>query len=319
MKYYDYLQLSAWQELSDDKKLALFEDALKPTFETRHVLSAVYLVNLKMGEAICRTLAMELAGQTFYFVPGQEGVKLGREELASDVCLKDKEKKHSSTRTVTIEPMFVAKDAKPVGVKNKGSFNIVTGEYSGNDRAFFELNQQRIKKELCPELDFEASLTWQYPPCVLARNLFFMEQDEGNLDTYHLFAYEDTSYSDVWLEVYSDGFQLLSEDAWEYVFAAKINSRSDFVSHQSVLLHDNEKDEQGLIPEVSFNHGNNPEKFELLAETGIMKPVVTCQLTGEFKTAEELSERVSEDIPKSNAPLPPNRFNYRAAIVFTIK
>lgn len=319
MKYYDYLQLSAWQELSDDKKLELFDDALKPTFDSRHVLSAVYLVDLKMGEASCRTLAIELAGQNFYFVPGQEGVTLGRDEQASDVCLKDVEKGYSIKRRVTIEPMFVARDAKPVGIISKGTFNLVTGEYSGDDPAFFELNQARIRHELFPELTFEESLDWTFPPCVLARNIFFMEQDERNLDTYHIYIYKDTSYGDIWLEVYSDGFQLLSEDAWEYVFAPKIMSRSDYRSTQRVLLHDTEEDETGLLPEVVINPGNNPAKFELLAETGLFKPIPCLDESGQEKSVTELAERMTNDKPKSNEPLSPAIFNYRAAIVFTIK
>lgn len=319
MRFYAYLQLSAWQELSDDKKIELFKEALKPTFESRHDLSAVYLVNLKMGEASCRTLAIELANQTFYFLPGQTDVTLGIETTAKDSCLKDQEKAYSSLRTVTIEPMFVARDAQTVGVNYRGSVNVVTGDYHGEHRDFFELNQKRIKKELFPNLSFEESLNWEYAPCFLARNLFLLEQDPSNLDNYELYAYDDTTYSDIWLEVYSDGFQLLSEDAWEYVFAEKQFEQHEYSTKETVLLHDNTYELEGLIPEVTFNVGNNPEKCELLAETGIIKQVPYNTETGDVKSVAELAKRVTEAVPKSNAPLAPNRFNYREAIVFSLK
>ncbi|QIL46425.1 hypothetical protein G7081_04750 [Vagococcus coleopterorum] len=319
MNYYDYMQLSAWQGLSDEHKLALFEDAMKPTFEERHTVGEPYMVNLRMTDAVCRTLAVEVAGQTFYFLPGQEDVDLGKEELASDVCLKDQIKEYSHLRNVTIEPMFVARKAKIVGVKDKGYYDIVTGQYVGDDRRFYEMNEARIKKELTVELDFEASLSWEYPPSILARNMFYMERDELNPDRYYLYQYEDITYSDIWLEVYSDGFQLLSEDAWEYVFAPKEENHYDHYSDERILLKEAINPSDSLLPEVYFESGSNPEKSELTAETGVMKPVALPNLDGQPKSVTDLAERLVVDVPKSNQPLSPARFNYRAAIIFYIK
>lgn len=317
MRYYDYLQLGIWQELSDEKKLELFDDALKPMLETRHELSRVYLVDLAMGDVTCRTIGMDFAGQTFYFMPGQEEVPLGRQAAVGDDCLKDQALGYSRQRQVTIEPMFVAKDAKPVGVTFKGTYNVVTGEYRGNDQGFYELNKKRIQHELFPQLSFEESLVWQFPSCVLARNIFFMEQDERNSDQYTLYSYQDTSYGDVWLEVYSDGFQLLSEDAWEYVFAPKVMEPRASLTPERVILQSGQSEE--LIPKVCINPGMNPDKCELLAETGLFKPVACLGADGQGKSVTELAQRVTTDIPRSNAALSPDRFNYRAAIVFSIK
>ncbi len=121
----------------------------------------------------------------------------------------------SSLRKVDIPPMIVAKRSQPVGTNLRGSYNLVSGNFVG-DLAFFDQYQDEIYRTFNPELSLADSLTWTYPVSVLQTDHFYLTQRWEDSDSYHLYDHSDCNYGELWLGLHRAGFQLLSEDAWEF-------------------------------------------------------------------------------------------------------
>lgn len=121
----------------------------------------------------------------------------------------------SPLRKVDIPPMIVAKSSQPVGTNLRGSYNLVSGSFVG-DMAFFDTHQDAISRTFNPELSLEDSLNWTYPISVFKVDQYYLEQRRDDSDSYHLYDHQDCNYGELWLTLHRAGFQLLSEDAWEY-------------------------------------------------------------------------------------------------------
>lgn len=121
----------------------------------------------------------------------------------------------SRLRKVDIQPMIVAKNSQPVGTNLRGSYSLVSGQFVG-DQAFFAEYQEEIARIFNPDLSLAESLTWTYPVSVFKVDHYYLEQRHDDPDSYHVFEHQDCNYGELWLVLHRHGFQLLSEDAWEY-------------------------------------------------------------------------------------------------------
>lgn len=121
----------------------------------------------------------------------------------------------SPLRKVDIPPMIVAKSSQPVGTNLRGSYNVVSGSFVG-DAAFFAPYQETIFRTFNPELSLADSLAWAYPGSVFKVDQYYLEQRRDDPDHYHVYDHQDCNYGELWLALHRVGFQLLSEDAWEF-------------------------------------------------------------------------------------------------------
>lgn len=121
-------------------------------------------------------------------------------------------------RKVAIPPMIVQKYALPVGTEFMGIFDIITGCFEGTE-VFFEIHKERINQLLFPNLSPSESLSWTFPETILELNSFYLEGLPES-DYYFAYSHRTCSFNELNQETKHAGFELLSEDQWEYVVGA---------------------------------------------------------------------------------------------------
>ncbi|WEG72712.1 DUF7278 family profilin-like fold-containing protein [Vagococcus intermedius] len=319
MKYADYLTLPIWQELSDDQKLNLVDDVLLACINSKIKWSNVRVETLILKNQECRTIAITLDGDEFIFIPSITDWELGSSLESSSLeittlpkawhCLEGELFSHSPQRLGSTSPMFVAQKSQPAGVKLKGHYHLVRGEYQG-DQAFFDLFKGEIKEVLQPDLDFLTSLIWEFPTHYLKPKLFYLEQQVLNPEVYDIYSVEVETYGELLLRLYRQGYQLLSEDAWEAVLG------SHFLETVK------QRESTGLVSEVSekapfeLQLNSHFPKFELTDQDYCRKLKIYLGSTNKLSLAfSEWPTYQKLVLEKELAGLNPCLYDYRKAII----
>lgn len=121
-------------------------------------------------------------------------------------------------RKAVIDPMLVQKSALPAGARYIGQLNTITGEFHGLVDQF-SVFEKELKAQFTAPASFEESLRWELPAFYHEENRYFAAL-EPLTETYQLFTHESVSQTELKQQLDKQGFQLLSEDQWEYVCGA---------------------------------------------------------------------------------------------------
>lgn len=153
------------------------------------------------------------------FNDGSDQSMNSQDDLTTLASISNYINKHTTDlRKVVIPPMIVQKYALPVGTEFMGIFDTVTGNFEGTD-VFFEMHKEKITQLLFPKLSFADSLTWSFPETILEPNNFYLE---GLPESNHYLVYSQRtcSYNELNQAIKSAGFELLSENQWEFAVGA---------------------------------------------------------------------------------------------------
>lgn len=187
----------------------------------------------------------------------------------------------SRLRKADIPPMIVAKNSQPVGTNLRGTYNVVSGSFVG-DQMFYDEFREEIWRAFNPDLTLEESLTWTCPLSLFKLDRYYLEQRQDDSDSYYLYEHQDCNYGELWLALHRRGFQLLSEDAWEFAVGGgtrrlfrwgneiKRNNSQPFESVEHKL---NQENMFGLIQGSELSHyeltdNNDTVKLEVHSMKG---------------------------------------------------
>lgn len=146
----------------------------------------------------------------------------------------------TNLRKVAIPAMFVQKYALPAGTEFLGIFDTVTGTFEGEVEQFFPY-EEIICAQLFPKLSAEESFTWSFPKSLLVKNECYLEFLPES-DYYFVYSHNDFTHEELKLAVKRQGFDLLSQDQWE--FAVGGGTRRLFRWGNELLIQDNESGRQ---------------------------------------------------------------------------
>lgn len=181
-------------------------------------------------------------------------------------------------RKVAIPAMFVQKYALPAGTEFLGIFDTITGTFEGEVERFFPY-EKSICQKLFPKLTAQESLTWSFPQSLLVKNEFYLEFLPES-DYYFVYSHSDFTHEELKLATKRQGYDLLSEDQWEYAVGG--GTRRLFRWGNELLIQNNESGRQiknkmdganmfGLVIDTQQNH------FELtddLTKSKLIKQLV---------------------------------------------
>lgn len=309
MNYYDYLQQENWLMLSNEQMLSLYDDVISAFTAPSVTVESVRVSNVLLPNRQLRTLVIRLDKQDFIFVPGQRGVSLGKlRERSSEpetlIEIKDyrSESQFSPRRLTDIVPMLVCCESDRPGAKLDGSYNTVTGKYSGKN-----LNSDSIcshvEENLVQPQSIEEALTWEYPKVIRLNEELLAKQNNANPDHYAIYRIKELTYSELLMDLCGYNIQLLPEDNFEYLFMPTIGLPGMSNSAQNVMVLDNE----GLLPDLSIQLV--PDDVPLLTDqVEIQKQIVTAS---EWESA---SYRVPHNLTPQSV-LKPEEIAYRKCIL----
>lgn len=273
VNFFDALEWSNWKNLTLEVKQQLSRQLLMYFVNPLREITKVEFVQYVYSGIKCETFEVTIDGEVFVFIPGSKETIIGWDmgtqgisptvfELAGDFSenkkltrlitnyqLKTNEdwsifvnESTSSLRKSVIPPMFVQKYSQPVGTQYLGTLATVSGEFTGKVEAFSKL-EQTIKSCFLPPQSFEESLDWSLPEQVYQKNLFYAELDVRSGD-YRIYQHEEASQESLKKTISKKGYDLLSEDQWEYVCGA--GTRRLF-RWGNQLLSDNGADDRVLL------------------------------------------------------------------------
>lgn len=223
-------------------------------------------------------------------------------------------------RKVDIPAMLVAKKAQPVGTFLLGAYESVTGIFKGNQE-FLTKYQGELENLFQPQLSLAESLTWSFPKSSLKNNHYYIQQQEDNPDNYWLYGHELLDYGELWLTLHRSGFQLLSEDCWEYAVGGgtrrlfRWGNEIDLESsHPFTGCQERVKAENMFGLKIPASQ----DSFELTDDVNIQK-LSSSQLVADSHKIEKIlplssyyrSPRMSQLVGKLN----PHHYSYRKGII----
>ncbi|WP_430597285.1 DUF7278 family profilin-like fold-containing protein [Enterococcus sp. AZ177] len=226
--------------------------------------------------------------------------------------------KHTTDlRKVKIPAMIVQKYALPAGTEFLGIFDTVTGTFEGEIEQYVP-----YEKEICetffPRLSAAESLSWSFPKTVLIKNKVYLEFLPES-DYYFVYSHSDWTHDELKHALKREGFDLLSEDQWEYVVGG--GTRRLFRWGNELLLQENESGRQiknkmdganmfGLMIPTEKN------RFELTDDRTIVKLMKQSKdKTHLIEKMMPLSSYFRSSNPVSlNQKLDPNDYLYRKVI-----
>ncbi|MEI5992870.1 DUF7278 family profilin-like fold-containing protein [Candidatus Enterococcus mansonii] len=365
MELFEQVEWVNWKKLNDSEKEVLLRQLLMyfvpPTME----VNRIELVTFDLYGIKCRTFELELDGELFVFIPGNNeailGWDLGAEGLRAHELLSfDVESLEKNTfkttltndaisqtsdwiqedrpfdltslegvssyinahttplRKVAIPAMLVQKYALPAGTEFLGVFDTVTGMFEGELEQFTPY-EKCINEHLFPGLSAEESFSWSFPKSLLVENECYLEFLPES-DYYFVYSHSGCTHEALKLALKRQGFDLLSEDQWEYVVGA--GTRRLFRWGNELLIQDNESGRQikskmnganmfGLVIDTQKN------RFELTDHRTIVK------LTIQLEEKEHLIEQMlplstyyhhPSHIISADKTLHPNEYLYRKVI-----
>lgn len=249
MNLFEMLHWNNWKNLTDETKIQAFQQVLMYFVSPLKEITNLELLTYQLDGVKCRTFELEIDGEAFVFVPGQNeailGWDLGVQGLASSAwattektILTEADKRivaeyqlknmddwdlfvdlHTSPlRKKNIPPMLVQKHALPAGTRYLGMLDTITGEFTGNMEKFSML-ERKIKAQFTAPKTFQESLNYSLPYHILVPNEFYLEIADGT-DSYYVFEHFDCTQQTLIKTIQKDGFDLLNEDQWEFMVGA---------------------------------------------------------------------------------------------------
>ncbi|MGM0124234.1 hypothetical protein IGI37_001608 [Enterococcus sp. AZ194] len=247
MNFFEQLQWHQWGKLTQEDKQLLFRQILMYYVSPLVKVSDVQLVTYEFEGITCTSFECKLDEEAFVFIPGNKkavlGWELGIQELSEqDVLYRHRSAEHSAVyfqfkqiygfetledfndyvndfttpvRTVAVAPMLVQKQPCPIGTHFLGNYQTMTGQFVGDEQAVAPFLSE-IKQQLSPQLSFTESLTWEFPRSFGKEDAYYLEQSTQE-DTYSIYQHTGQTHRQLLKEVHSKGFDLLTEDQWEYV------------------------------------------------------------------------------------------------------
>lgn len=249
MNLFEMLRWNNWKNLTDETKIQAFQQVLMYFVSPLKEITNLELLTYQLDGVKCRTFELEIDGEAFVFVPGQNeailGWDLGVQSLPTNAwstmeknTLTESDKKiineyqltnldnwdlyvdlHTSPlRKKDIPPMLVQKHALPAGTRYLGMLDTITGEFTGDVEKFSPF-ADKIKEQFVGPQTFAESLNFSLPYHVLAPNEFYLEIADGT-DSYYVFQHFDCTQTSLIHTIQKEGFDLLSEDQWEFMVGA---------------------------------------------------------------------------------------------------
>ncbi|MEG3033641.1 MAG: hypothetical protein RR813_10615, partial [Enterococcus sp.] len=167
MNLFEMLRWNNWKNLTDETKIQAFQQVLMYFVSPLKEITNLELLTYQLDGVKCRTFELEIDGEAFVFVPGQNeailGWDLGVQSLPTNAwstmeknTLTESDKKiineyqltnldnwdlyvdlHTSPlRKKDIPPMLVQKHALPAGTRYLGMLDTITGEFTGDVEKF---------------------------------------------------------------------------------------------------------------------------------------------------------------------------------------
>lgn len=249
MNLFEMLRWNNWKNLTDEAKIQAFQQVLMYFVSPLKEITNLELLTYQLDGVKCRTFELEIDGEAFVFVPGQKeailGWDLGVKGLATNawsitnthpLTKNDKQivaeyhlgdldswnlyvNLHTSPlRKKDIPPMLIQKHALPAGTRYLGMLDTITGEFMGNVAKFSPFEAE-VKAQLTPPQTFEESLNYSLPYHILSPNAFYLEIADGT-DSYYVFEHFECNQTSLIHTIQNEGFDLLSEDQWEFMVGA---------------------------------------------------------------------------------------------------
>ena len=225
---------------------------------------------------------------------------------------------HTSTlRRRAVLPMLVQKFALPAGTQILGIVDTVTGAFRGDVEAFSRFEQE-VCDALFPALSAQESLVWEFPKTLHKKNSHYLEF-VPTTDSYLVYSSRDCTHQGLKKTIAQKGFELLSEDQWE--FAVGAGTRRLFRWGNELLVPHNASGQKTL------DKINGPNMFGLVIDSHINRYELTSQRTvlklERQRPKHTLIENVlplstyyqSDQEVAEDQLLSPDHFLYRKAIV----
>ncbi|MGC6767070.1 DUF7278 family profilin-like fold-containing protein [Enterococcus sp. LJL51] len=162
----------------------------------------------------------------------------------------------SLLRKKQIPPMLVQKYALPAGAAILGILNTVTGSFRGEVEAFLPYEEE-ITEKLFPPLSALESISWEFPKSIHKKNRYYLEF-VPTTDSYLVYSIQECTHGELKRRLNQKGFDLLSEDQWE--FAAGAGTRRLFRWGNELLVPPNTSGRQ-IIEKI-----NGPNMFGLVID-----------------------------------------------------
>ncbi|WP_430608439.1 hypothetical protein IGI92_001604 [Enterococcus sp. DIV2379] len=249
MDFFEALQWSNWKTLSFEIKEQLIQQILMYFVSPLKEITDVHFSQLTYAGLKCATFELTIDGEDFVFIPGNSeailGWDLGVQGLPATCWSKNWQsppneiirqletiyeletsqdwgifvnESTSPLRKAVIDPMLVQKSSLPAGARYIGQLNTITGEFHGLVDQF-SVFEKELKAQFTAPASFEESLRWELPAFYHEENRYFAALEPLS-ETYQLFTHESVSQTELKQQLDKQGFQLLSEDQWEYVCGA---------------------------------------------------------------------------------------------------
>jgi hypothetical protein len=351
LDFFPELESTYWKQTNDQEKYELFELKIKPKIPKDLTVSQLQLKTFEMSGIKQRSFQFLLNQETFTFIPAARSVILGWDNGGNDEILREvllnayddlvesaeREKRISgqnfndwinehttNLRKVNIPPMIVSKYASPASASFLGTIDPITGTFKGNQE-LFSLYQPQIRDVLFPKLSFAESLSFRQPDTYLFKGGFYLELFPFT-EKYRVYAHQPMTMVDNISQINRSGFQLLSENEWEYVVGAGCRKLFRFDTQQEVaaLLSQDNLYQKTKITEVEnmfglvidttgrrFELTNNPFCLKLTSEKSsgnIVRDILPLATYYQSHQSVSMTEL-----------LLPERFSYRKMINLAIK
>ncbi|MDH6364043.1 hypothetical protein M2139_001028 [Enterococcus sp. PF1-24] len=342
MDFISALQWSNWKQLNDQGKQFIFNQITMYFISPLAKVSDVHLANFEILGIKCRTFSLKIDGEPFVLVPGNSEAVLGWDTdfkgiRTSDVMAETPNPKLAPLETAEydftdyqeavdylnrfttplrkaeIPPMLVQTSAIPVGANYKGTLNLITGEFSG-DNDFYQRYKVQIQKRLFPELTPAAALTWNSPKELFQEAGYYLRL-LPNEEQYLLYQLQETTYHQIVKALHNYNYDLLTEDQWE--FACGGGTRQLFRWHPDLLFAKNANladFKQANMFGLYFD--TSKSRFELTNSPDCLK--LTDYQKAHFVIVDRLPLATyyrNEEWLETDKVLEPQKYTYRKAIL----
>lgn len=246
MNLFEMMEWSNWKKLTDEAMLQVVGKVLMYFVSPLKLVTDIRLMDFELAGVKCRTAELEIDGDPFVFVPGNQEAILGwdlgveglnattwappfpeeksllTQQLITEFGLETEEQWDqfvnlytTPLRKVAICPMLVEKYALPAGTRYLGDLDTVTGEFTG-DMGKFAPAEAEVRQLFAPPASFEESLNFTLPKQAEVGENYYVELAE-DLESYHVFERRFQTQEEIIKGIRKEGFRLLTEDQWEYV------------------------------------------------------------------------------------------------------
>ncbi|WP_261806673.1 hypothetical protein [Lapidilactobacillus luobeiensis] len=200
------LYWSSWRDLTAEVQQKIFEQVLRYFVNPLWTVERIQYVETPSADQTWRTFTVDLNGQSFFFMPGQEAGEL-------------------VAHSTNVAPFLMSVQAIPAGLKLIGELDQVTGASQGDQR-LLKKYQTEIKAYLDQR---QATLDPFAVDDELADtgDLFFAPVDDHATK---VFLLKDFTFDSLRQELRRDGANLPTRNQWEY--AASANLPASFANYQ---------------------------------------------------------------------------------------